>query len=119
MQHTREKLKAKLALVTRLLSNQHRGWSLKEASELVGKSESTLYREIRAGKLSTYKLGGSTRINHTELIRYNNGNDPAREMLQQLHALIAINEQLASSPQNLPDTAPTTDGPSQVSTPIS
>jgi excisionase family DNA binding protein len=111
MQHTKEELKAKLALITRLLSNQHRGWALKEASELLGKSESTLYREIKAGKLTTYKLGGSTRISHKELIRYNKGNDPAREMLCQLQLLISITEQLASPTPNLLDAIARTDGP--------
>jgi excisionase family DNA binding protein len=96
--HSSNELKARLALITRLLSNQVRGWSIKEVSQILGLSESTLYREIKSGKLHTYKLSGSTRIRHAELIRYNLGNDPIKETVAQLHVLIGITEQNAKIP---------------------
>ena len=91
----KQALKDKISLITRLVSNPIRSWTLKEVSELIGVSVATLYREIKKGKLTVYKIGGSPRVSHEELVRYNQGNDPVKDALAQLQILISLQELLS------------------------
>jgi excisionase family DNA binding protein len=65
-----------LAFTNHLSHCQVRGWTLEEISETLKVSRATLYREIKDGKLQTYKLRGSLRVRHSELVRWNCGIDP-------------------------------------------
>jgi excisionase family DNA binding protein len=44
--------------------------SLPQAASYSGDSRATLYREWKAGNIKFLKMGGSTRIEHSELDRY-------------------------------------------------
>lgn len=44
--------------------------TIPEAAKWLTVSDRTVYRLMREGKLATVKIGGSTRIRESELIRY-------------------------------------------------
>lgn len=51
--------------------------TIDESTEILRVSRTTLYREIRAGRLEAVKVNGSTRIRESELRRYVEGLTPA------------------------------------------
>jgi excisionase family DNA binding protein len=50
-------------------------YSLEDVQELWGVSDTTLYREIRAGKLDALKIRGQWRIPSSSLVAYRKAND--------------------------------------------
>ena len=66
---------------TRFKIYQMRGWLLAEVCEFLNVSHSTLYREIKDGKLETYKVRGSVRVRHSKLVEWL-GFDPLEEIAQ-------------------------------------
>lgn len=51
-------------------------YSIGEVQEWWGVSDTTLYREIRAGKLRANKVGGQWRISESAMVRYRKSNEP-------------------------------------------
>lgn len=97
---TIEQVQAKLDLIFRLLTNTTRGWSVDEAIEILGVSRASFYREIDEGKIKTYKRRGATRVEHAELVRYNNGKDPLSEVVPFLREVMThIRCPLLNSPR--------------------
>ena len=77
----------RVELLRRLQNNLLRGWTVNEVVEVFGISRATLYRIIKAGEIKVYKRGGSTRIAHAELVRWNQGRDPLTELASHLKVL--------------------------------
>jgi len=51
-------------------------YSIRELEELWGISDTTLYREVRAGELLASKVGGQWRISESAMVAYRRANEP-------------------------------------------